>query len=893
MAQFKIAVGQSRARLLATIAILALLGICLVALSLYLWRFQESRNLTHISVTAVSQARSYARETETRYSQIYQALTRLASRGIPREEADADNWEEDAAFYIDTFEGLRSISLVDGTFSIRQFVPILDSETYLGQIASSIESAPTDMNQWVPIVHDGSFEGFVFAVLDIGSFISPVLREIDGAYMLQLSNEGAMIFESEEWDDPQPDSLVYETITLQDTTVLQLAFAPTATLLHSGTADARRTLAVALLLSFISVIAVYFARNYSAMASLNELRYRNLFEASLDAIFITNLRGEYQDANPSATRMVGYSLAELRNMAVSDLRSPGDTTSPDVLSRIRTGGGMQELSLRGKDGQAIPVELVISPIVEGRSQQRVLGIARDITERKRSQDELKERVKELTCLFSLNRAMQKEISVVELCQHVLESLVPALQFPESVAAMIELNGTRHTTDRYTEQLSHCLHTKIRIGETVVGVLRVCYTKEKAFILPEEQDLIDNIGAALGQWADRGQAQQALRQSEERFRGVFENAIDGILLADSRSNRLFLGNSAICKMLGYAPEEIPTLEVADIYPEGSFPHVMEQFEKQMRGEIVLASDIPVKRKDGSVFFADINSTRVVLGEKTYLLGMFRDISERKQEEEEKQRLEAHLRQSQKLESIGTLASGVAHEINNPLMGMINYADLIGERSEDDVVKEHSQVIMKEGDRIAKIVRNLLSFSRQDKEAHSPAEIKDIIDNSLSLVGSILRKDQITVELRIPDDLPSVKCRSQQIQQVVINLLTNAHDALNERYPEYDEKKIIRITAHLFENEKEDWIRTTVEDHGVGILDDVAKRIFDPFFTTKPRDEGTGLGLSVSFGIVREHHGELTVESVPGEYTRFHMDLRVNNGWSHKKGQEEDACLDVGR
>ena len=218
-------------------------------------------------------------------------------------------------------------------------------------------------------------------------------------------------------------------------------------------------------------------------------------------------------------------------------------------------------------------------------------------------------------------------------------------------------------------------------------------------------------------------------------------------------------------------------------------------------------------------------------------------------------------------------------------MINYADLIGEKVEDETIKEYSQVIMKEGDRIATIVRNLLSFSRQDKEEHSPADLRDIIDNSLSLVGSTLRKDQITLDLDIPEDLPSMKCRSQQIQQVVINLLTNAHDSLNERYPEYDDDKVIRITARTFAKEGEDWIRTTVEDHGAGIPKDVAQRIFDPFFTTKSRADGTGLGLSVSFGIVKEHHGKLTVESVPGEGTRFHIDLRVNNRWSHPKGQEQ--------
>jgi len=150
----------------------------------------------------------------------------------------------------------------------------------------------------------------------------------------------------------------------------------------------------------------------------------------------------------------------------------------------------------------------------------------------------------------------------------------------------------------------------------------------------------------------------------------------------------------------------------------------------------------------------------------------------------------------------MASGVAHEINNPVMGMMNYAELVKDKAQDQESVDYLTEIGIEGNRIAKIVRNLLSFSRQDTEAHSPARMTDIVDDSLSLVGSLLRKDQITVELDIPGDLPQLKCQSQQIQQVVVNLLTNARDALNERYPEYDENRILRITARLFKQGGED-------------------------------------------------------------------------------------------
>ena len=282
------------------------------------------------------------------------------------------------------------------------------------------------------------------------------------------------------------------------------------------------------------------------------------------------------------------------------------------------------------------------------------------------------------------------------------------------------------------------------------------------------------------------------------------------------------------------------------------------------------------KQGTTKWVDDRTVirRDASGRITHYQGILIDVTDRIRAETEKLALEEHLRQTQKLESIGTLASGVAHEINNPLTGIINYADLIESRIQDAELKEYAQGIMQEGDRIAKIVRSLLSFAHQDKDAHSPADILDIIDASLTLVGALLRNDQITVRVDIPKNLPQVRCRSQQIQQVIVNLLTNAHDALNERFPEYDEDKIIRISAHPIAGDGKNWVRTTVEDHGPGVPEGIMQSIFDPFFTTKSREKGTGLGLSVSFGIIREHRGELTVESIPGEYTRFHVDLQCS-------------------
>jgi signal transduction histidine kinase len=243
-------------------------------------------------------------------------------------------------------------------------------------------------------------------------------------------------------------------------------------------------------------------------------------------------------------------------------------------------------------------------------------------------------------------------------------------------------------------------------------------------------------------------------------------------------------------------------------------------------------------------------------------------------------ESQARQSQKLESIGTLASGVAHEINNPINGVMNYAQLIKDRAGNGGagLEEFADEIIKDANRVARIVRNLLAFARREKGTRAPAGMKEIVEDAISLTGAALRRDQIKVSMNIPEELPDLMCHAQQLEQVAVNLLMNARDALNSKYYGGDEQKTITVAVIPVEKEwvegKSDGkagVRLTVEDHGTGISESVRARMFDPFFTTKPRGKGTGLGLSILHGIVEEHGGRISVESEEGEWTRFHVDL----------------------
>jgi signal transduction histidine kinase len=265
--------------------------------------------------------------------------------------------------------------------------------------------------------------------------------------------------------------------------------------------------------------------------------------------------------------------------------------------------------------------------------------------------------------------------------------------------------------------------------------------------------------------------------------------------------------------------------------------------------------------------------VVDGRVERVIAVGTDVTARREAEAAQARLEATIRQQQRLESIGTLASGVAHEINNPVQGIMNYAELIATAPDSsDQTREFALEIGQESERVATIVRNLLAFSRQEGDRPpGPAKVGDIVEGTLSLVHTVLRKDQISLGLAIADELPLVHCRPQQIQQVIMNLVTNARDALGARWPDYHEQKRIDIRAQAFERDGQDWVRLSVCDHGGGVPGDVVGRIFDPFFTTKGRDQGTGLGLAVSHGIVAEHGGELWLENKPGESATFHLEL----------------------
>ncbi len=369
------------------------------------------------------------------------------------------------------------------------------------------------------------------------------------------------------------------------------------------------------------------------------------------------------------------------------------------------------------------------------------------------------------------------------------------------------------------------------------------------------------------------------EKELYFRSVLlDSTQDSIQVLDQDGTIVYV-NKAAARSTGYSKEELVGQNVGLLNPPEDAALVPSRSKEIIdRGQ--LSFEVIHVRKNGSCFPVEVVAHALEMEGRKVLVTVERDITERK-------KAEIQLRQSQKLTAIGTLARGMGHEINNPIMGIMNYAQLILDHlGKDSPVSEYAAEIGVESARVAAIVRRVLEFAEQKDDHSSPARPADLVQAALALLQDSLSKANIAVEIDVPEDLPQIHCRSNQLRQVLIDLLTNAWETLNEKYPESDEDKIVHITAGLGSSlvalakdgtqnlelgTSLSRIYLTVEDHGGGISPEVRELIFDPFFSTKDRTKHSGLGLSTSLGIVKDHGGELTVESEVGRWTRFHVDL----------------------
>lgn len=238
------------------------------------------------------------------------------------------------------------------------------------------------------------------------------------------------------------------------------------------------------------------------------------------------------------------------------------------------------------------------------------------------------------------------------------------------------------------------------------------------------------------------------------------------------------------------------------------------------------------------------------------------------------LYGELMRADRLASIGKLAAGVAHEINNPINGIINYAQILVNKSKTgSSERDIAGRIIKESDRIAGIVSSLLSFASDSRGEKAPVHVSEVLEDSLALTETQIKKHGITMKIDIPRDLPCIFANKQQIEQVFLNIIGNADYALNEKHSHNNTNKVLEIRGEEINVDGNPLVRMTFSDTGTGIPAEIQDKVMNPFFSTKPGGAGTGLGLSISHGLISDHGGNIRIDSKAGEFTKVIIDLPV--------------------
>ncbi|MDO8724678.1 MAG: ATP-binding protein [Candidatus Methanoperedens sp.] len=336
----------------------------------------------------------------------------------------------------------------------------------------------------------------------------------------------------------------------------------------------------------------------------------------------------------------------------------------------------------------------------------------------------------------------------------------------------------------------------------------------------------------------------LRESEERYKKLVDSISDAIILVDSQK-KILSWNSGAEKIFGYCLEEVAGSKINILF----YTAIEDDNLEIQGGENVF------KRKDGSNFPGLISNKPLQDRRNAGNVLVIKDITKQKDLEN----LEARLIQSEKLFMLGKLAAGVAHEINNPLTAISLHTQVMLKKTWDEKTDRRLQIINKETDRAARIVKRLLEFAHQSEPKISSVDINREIDNLLNVLEPQLNGTKITTDLT---HLPFIMADREQIQQVIMNILTNSIQSITK-----DGKISIKTVV------KHGYIEIDVKDNGCGISQDNIGRIFDPFFTTKMPGEGTGLGLSICYGIIKKHNGSIDVKSEVGIGTTFTIKLPI--------------------
>ncbi len=599
----------------------------------------------------------------------------------------------------------------------------------------------------------------------------------------------------------------------------------------------------------------------------SEERFSRAFRQSPLAIVIsTEGDGRYLDANESFLNMVGCKRADIVGHTASELMFWAQPSLRiDLLRQLREGGKMTDVRVQFKTSTAEirDAELTWEPI-EAEGQPCLLAFIRDITGRLRSEKSLREyeRVVE---------GVEDMIVVVDRDYRYIIANRAFLNYRDMGSEQV----IGHRVDEVLEKETYDSLVKEKMDECFGGKV-VQYELKHSYPKLGERALlasyfpiagptgIERIACVLRDVTEQKRAEEELRKSEDRFSKAFRQSPLAITISTEADGMYLDANESFLKMTGYTREDVVGRTASEMR-FWALPSLRAHLLEQLReGEKVTGRRMEFKTSTAETREAELSWEKIEVEGQSCLLAFMRDITET-------QRLEAQFLQAQKMEAVGRLAGGVAHDFNNMLSVIIGYSDLsVDLVAPDSPVKRHLAQIKKASERAASLTRQLLAFSRQQVIFPRILNLNEVVNNVITMLLRMVG-DSISVTFRPTTSIGSVKADPGQIEQLLMNLVVNSRDAMprggeiiiETAHADLDEHYVAehpgsQIGRHVI---------LAVSDNGCGIEETIKSKIFEPFFTTKGIGQGTGLGLSTVYGIATQSKGSISVDSEVGKGTKF--------------------------
>jgi two-component system NtrC family sensor kinase len=536
-----------------------------------------------------------------------------------------------------------------------------------------------------------------------------------------------------------------------------------------------------------------------------------------------------------------------------------------------------EMTILTPQGQVKDAEVCIAPARSDAGEVKTYAYIRDITERKKFERDIKNSEEKLRNLFERVRQglfiSSKEGKFLDCNQALLEMLGYSTKeefLNIDIAKHLYVNPEdRKTFQERIERDGYVKDMEVEFKKKNGERLTVLLTGHP--IRNERGEITGYEGINLD-ITERKRIENELREANEFFTNLIESSVDGIIAADMKGN-IFIFNKGAEALTGHTAEEvIGKIHITEIYPEGVAKEVMKKLRSPEYGEVgkLTPTQFNVVNKAGEEIPIQLSASIIYdgTGKEIASVGIFTDLRPRLNMEKRLQETHLQLVSSEKMASLGKLAAGIAHEINNPLGGILIYSSLMMEDLPgEDSKRQDLARIVQETSRCKEIVKSLLEFARQTEPKTEPTDINKAITDGLFFLENQALFHNIRIIKNLDPLLPFVRGNAGQLKQVFMNIIVNAAEAM------HGSGTLTITTSHASDRKS---VLVEFTDTGEGIPEENLTRIFDPFFTTKDVGKGTGLGLATSYGIVEEHGGKIGVKSKVGKGTTFTIELPVHPG-----------------